>query len=164
MIMAFCGKCGTQVNNGTRFCPGCGATVEEPAAGQPLGQQTPTQPFNLAQDAQQNKTMAVLAYLIFFIPLLTGDHKKSPFVKYHTNQGAVLFLVMLAFGIVYGILNAILVSLLFSVGGWGIWSILTTILGLLWFVPAIFCVLGIIHAIRGELKPLPLIGKIKIIK
>ena len=25
--MAFCGKCGTQINDGVRFCPGCGAAL-----------------------------------------------------------------------------------------------------------------------------------------
>lgn len=166
--MVFCGKCGTQVNDDLRFCPGCGAPVE--AAGPSQEQQAPPQSnyqqpvSDPVQDAQQNKTMAILSYIIFFIPLLTGDHKKSPFVRYHANQGTVLFLAMLAFGIVQMILNAILVSMLFSVGGWGAFSIITTILSLLWFIPAIFCILGIVHAVKGEMKPLPLIGKIKIIK
>ena len=196
--MAFCGKCGTQVNDGVRFCPGCGAAIEAAAAPQqqaqpqqvyqqpvqpnyqqtvqpnyqqppqPGYQQPPSQPamqpVDPAQDAQQNKTMAVLAYIIFFIPLITGDHKKSPFVRFHANQGTVLFLTMVAYGIVQMILNAILFSLLFSAGGWGVWSAVTLILSLLWFVPAIFCILGIVHAVKGEMKPLPLIGKIKIIK
>lgn len=41
------------------------------------------------QDAQENKGMAVLAYLIFLIPLLAA--KESKFARYHTNQGLVLF-------------------------------------------------------------------------
>ncbi len=159
--MAFCGKCGTQVNDGVKFCPGCGAPV---GAQEQVPFQQVQQPFSAAQDAQQNKVMAVLSYIIFFIPLLTGDHKKSPFVKYHANQGTVLFLGTLAFGIVYWILNALLVALLLGTGAWGAWSVITTILGILWFVPTIFCVLGIIHAVKGEMKPLPLIGKINILK
>ncbi len=115
------------------------------------------------QDAQDNKTMAILAYLFFFIPLLTGDHKKSPFVKYHTNQGTVLFLAMVAFGIAYGILLAIFTSLLFS-GAWGLFGVICTILSLLWLIPAVFCVLGIVHAATGKIQPLPLIGKFNIIR
>lgn len=168
--MAFCGKCGTQVNEGTKFCPGCGAEISVPQQppvqqqAQPNYQQPAAQPVDPAQDAQQNKTMAVLAYIIFFIPLITGDHKKSPFVKYHTNQGTVLFLTMVAYGIVQAILQAILFSMLFSVSGFGVWSVVTTILGLLWLAPAILCILGIVYAVKGEMKPLPVIGKIKIIK
>jgi uncharacterized membrane protein len=121
-------------------------------------------------DIQSNKAMAVLAYIIFFIPLLVGAHKTSPFVRYHTNQGTVLFLFCVAWGILYGILTAILTAILFSPATWytgvgfGAWGIITTILGLLWLIPAIFCVVGIVHAVKGEMKPLPLIGKFRIIK
>jgi uncharacterized membrane protein len=102
------------------------------------------------RDAEQNKGMAVIAYILFFIPLLTGDHKKSRFVMYHTNQGLVLFL--------------------FSVGGWIVSSILMLILigFLLMFVIGIaslvFFIIGIINALNGKMKPLPLIGKFTILK
>lgn len=155
--MAFCKNCGTQVEENVAFCPKCGASVD-------AAPQQPKQQYNPAQDAQQNKVMAVLAYIIFFIPLITGDHKKSPFVKYHTNQGTVLFLAMAAFGIVYAILISLLTALFLTTLSFGLWSALTTILGLLWLVPSVFCILGIVHAVKGEMKPLPLIGKIKIIK
>jgi uncharacterized membrane protein len=122
-----------------------------------------------ANDAQNNKGMAILAYIIFFIPLLTGAHKTSPFVKFHTNQGTVLFLFCLAWGVLYGILTAVLTALLFNPatwygGGWGVLGIVTTILGLLWLVPAILCILGIVNAATGKLKALPIIGKFNIIK
>jgi uncharacterized membrane protein len=120
-------------------------------------------------DIQSNKTMAILAYIIFFIPLIAGAHRASPYAKYHTNQGTVLFLFCLAWGILYGILTAIFTAILFNPmtwysGGWGVLGIVTTILGLLWLVPVIFCVVGIVHAAKGEMKPLPLIGKFRIIK
>jgi len=35
--------------------------------------------------------MAILAYILFFIPLLT-DSKNDPYVKYHIKQGLVLFI------------------------------------------------------------------------
>ena len=41
--------------------------------------------------AGHNTGMAVLAYILFFIPLLT-DAKNDPFVKFHVKQGLVLFL------------------------------------------------------------------------
>jgi len=103
-----------------------------------------------SKDAEQNKGMAVIAYILFFVPLLTGDHKKSRFVMYHTNQGMVLFL--------------------FSVGGWIVSSILMLILigfllGLVISIASlVFCIIGIINALNGRMKPLPLIGKFEIIK
>ncbi len=39
-IMAFCGKCGQQVNEGVRFCPACGSPMQIVAA-EPNRQQTP---------------------------------------------------------------------------------------------------------------------------
>ena len=43
------------------------------------------------KDVEKNKVMAVLAYFIFFLPLLT-DAKDSPFAKFHANQGLLLLL------------------------------------------------------------------------
>ena len=109
-----------------------------------------TTPSTTTRDAEQNKGMAIIAYLLFFVPLLTGDHKKSRFVMYHTNQGTVLFL--------------------FSVGGWIVSSILMLILigFVLGFVVGIaslvFLIIGIINVLNGKMKPLPLIGKFEIIK
>ncbi|MDR0906741.1 MAG: zinc-ribbon domain-containing protein [Oscillospiraceae bacterium] len=166
--MAFCGNCGTQVQDGVKFCPKCGAEIgAAPAQQQPAQQPTAavsSPAKSESQDAQDNKVMAVLAYILFFVPLLTGAHKTSPFAKYHTNQGTVLFIGTIAWSIAYSIVTAIFSAILLGTGAWRLWSVITTILGLLWFVPAALCVLGIVNAAAGKLKPLPFIGKITIIK
>lgn len=168
--MGYCNNCGTKLQEDAKFCPSCGqATEGADSAGQSqqqAGYQPPVmQQTSPEKDAQENKTMAILAYILFFIPLLTGAHKTSPYVKYHTNQGTVLFLATLAFGIVYGILTAIFTAILFSTGAWGLWSVITTILGLCWLFFAALCIIGIINAAGGKMKPLPLIGgKFTIIK
>jgi uncharacterized membrane protein len=43
-----------------------------------------------AQDIEQNKVIAALAYLIFFLPLLAAP--KSKFGKFHANQALLIFL------------------------------------------------------------------------
>jgi uncharacterized membrane protein len=150
-----------------KSCPFCeaqaGAASARQAQAQPYGQQAP------ANDADANKTMAILSYIIFFIPLLAGAHKTSPFVKHHANQGTALFLFALAWGIVNAILLAILGAILINPatwysGSWGAYGLVTTILGLLWLVPAALCIYGIINAATGKQKSLPVIGKISIIK
>jgi len=109
--------------------------------------------------------MAIIAYLLFFVPLITGDHKKSAFVKYHTNQGIILVIFSVGLGIAISIVMAILTALLLNVFAWALLGILGIILNLLWFVPIIFMILGIINASSGKEKPLPLIGnKITILK
>jgi len=103
-------------------------------------------------DAEKNKVMAIVGYIIpflFFIPLIS-DGKNSPFAKFHANQQ----------------LN----FLLFTVVGYIVSSVLMVILigFLLWFVVMIgsiaFMIMGIINAAKGEMKPLPLIGGFTLIK
>jgi uncharacterized membrane protein len=162
--MIFCNNCGAQVQEGVVICPSCG----EPVMANAEQNQQQFSQADPVSDAQANKLMAILAYIIFFIPLLTGDHKKSPFVRYHANQGIVLFISAIAWGIVYGILSTILAALLFNPYAWGtglgVYGIVMLILGLLWIVPSALCILGIVHAATGKMKPLPVIGRIKILK
>lgn len=100
-----------------------------------------------ATDLEKNKTMGILAYIIFFLPLLSA--KDSPFAMYHANQGLLLLLT----GIGVSVVGAAIPFL-----GWFIIGPLGSIFVLVLFV------LGIINAVNGEMKPLPLIGKYTLIK
>ena len=123
--------------------------MEEQTTQQPT---QPAAPQGNQSDAEKNKAMAIIGYIIpilFFIPLVT-EAKNSVFAKYHANQQ----------------LN----FLLFAVVGYIISSILMVVLigFLLYFLVMIasivFMIMGIINAAKGEMKPLPLIGGINIIK
>jgi uncharacterized membrane protein len=153
--MAFCKKCGSPMQDGVKFCPACGAQTEE-------AQQA------LQSDAQANKVMAILSYILFFVPLLTGDHKKSPFVKHHANQGTVLAIVAIGYSIVSGILRAIIkvpVSLYgYSTGVYYTPGWLSTILWLISLPILAACIYGIYNAATGKQSYLPVIGKFRIIK
>jgi uncharacterized membrane protein len=168
--MLFCKNCGTQIQEDVKFCPSCGKETESPPARQ-------TQPVQLRQqyrqqapanDAEANKTMAILAYILFFIPLLTGAHKTSPFVKYHANQGTVLALLAIAYSIVSGIIRAV-VRVPVSVYGYstGIYYTPGWLNTILWIVSLgilALAIMGIVNAVGGKQKPLPVIGKFTIIK
>lgn len=173
--MAFCGNCGAQIQDHVKFCPGCGQQVgavpvqmTEAARAPAIGAQDssiytpPVLPGaprqNDIRDAQDNKTMSVLAYILFFIPLLTGAHKTSDFTKFHTNQGTVLAITAIVWSIVYGVLSTILLFLPYV--GWT----LIVVLGLTGFIFLILCIVGIINVVNGQMKPLPVIGKFTIIK
>lgn len=159
--MAFCGKCGTKFEDGTKFCPACGA----PATGSPqqaapsyTAPVVPGTPDTVdIKDAQDNKVMAVLAYIIFLIPLLAA--KESKFARFHTNQGLVLFLASIALSIAYGILTTVLTAI-----SWRLGLAVGGILWLVFFVPTILAIIGIINVCKGEMKPLPIIGGITILK
>lgn len=160
--MAFCGKCGTKFEKGAKFCPACGA----PASAAPQQVTTPayTPPVVLGapgqadiKDAQDNKAMAVLAYIIFLIPLFAA--KESPFARYHTNQGLVLALASVALSIVYSILTTILIAI-----SWRLGLAASAVLWLVFLLPLILMIIGIVNAAGGRMKPLPIIGGIKILK
>ena len=105
-----------------------------------------------ATETDQNiKTMAALAYIIFFIPMLTN--KDSKFAMYHANQGLVLLLTWMALWFVSMVLGAIMLF----VGG----LFLMPLVGLDGIVLA---VMGILNALNGEMKPLPVIGGITLLK
>lgn len=94
-------------------------------------------------DIDNDKIWAVLAYFFFPIPLIfTKD--KTAFVKYHINQGLILFIFSFVGQIILGI------SRYFP-------------FNMLDFILKAFCialfVVGIINVVKKREKPLPLIGK-----
>ena len=104
-------------------------------------------------DVQANKPMGVLAYLgiLVLIPLFAA--KNSPFARFHCNQGIVLALAEVLAGIVLGIgRNLPLIGWIFRLVG--------SLASVLWIVLA---VIGIVNAINGRAKELPIIGGIKIL-
>lgn len=97
-------------------------------------------------DIEQNKTMAGLAYILFFLPLLACPD--SQYGKFHANQGLLLLLLGFAGSFILGIIPII---------GW----MLLPIFAIGVFVLAI---MGLINGFGGKVKELPLIGKYRLIK
>lgn len=200
--MAFCGKCGQQVNDGVKFCPACGAPMAtvaptpaappQPAAApqQQYQQPQPVQPPQQAQqqpqaqqpkpaagdtfsnlnntadntaqfdprDIEQHKGMSVLAYFgpLVLIPILAA--KDSPFARYHSNQGLLLCIACIIYGIAYSILSGVILAI-----SWRLYFVVS-IIGLIGFVFAVLAVIGILNAVNGRAKELPLIGKYRLLK
>lgn len=111
-----------------------------------------------ANDVAQNKVMGILAYLglLCLVPIFAA--KNSPYARFHANQGLVLFIAEIAYGIVYGIL-AVVFAFIPVIG-----LIVIALLGLASIVFVVFLVIGIMNACSGEPKKLPIIGGITILK
>lgn len=107
---------------------------------QKIGKETGAAGKNKSRDSK-NKVMAMVAYIVFFIPMITQD-RDDPFVKFHIKQGITLFVAWIAAGFIS----------LVPIIGW----IIAPFLSLLIFA---LIVIGIYRANKGEQKPLPLIGK-----
>jgi uncharacterized membrane protein len=109
-------------------------------------------PKATSEDVEKNKAMAIVGYIIpilFFIPLIS-DAKNSPFAKYHANQQLNLLLFWVAGWIASFILAFIFIGFL--------------IMFAVWIGGIVLLIMGVINANKGEMKPLPLIGGITLIK
>lgn len=86
-----------------------------------------------------NTVMAVLAYLgILIVVSLVTDAKNDPFVKYHIKQGIVLLVAYIICGFIIWV----------PIIGW--------LLGVVLFV---LFIMGVMNALNGQQKPLPIIGQ-----
>jgi uncharacterized membrane protein len=129
-------------------------TLPEFAGAAPAGGTPPPQAAEGSPDpadVEKNKVFAVLAYigLLFLVPLLAAP--QSPFARYHTNQGVVLFLAAIV-GCVAGTILSFIPFL-------GCLFMPVVMVGIL-----VLMVMGIMNAASGNCKPLPLIGQFKLIK
>ncbi len=93
--------------------------------------------------SRTTRSFALLAYIpfLFFIPLILK--RRDAFVRFHIQQGIVLFL----FELVIMFLAGIPVIGWFFIGPLG------------WLAALIFILLGIVHVTNDEEKPLPAIGR-----
>ena len=173
--MAFCHNCGTHLADGAAFCANCGAPQKTAAPQQPNYQQSRQQSYQQAapqdensfkklmdtpdhtkeldpKDIEQNNIMAIFCYLglLLLIPLFAV--KNSRYCRFHANQGLVSLIISVAISTVSILLGG-LVHWVFDV----------------LFAPVLLAVLalevlGIVYAIQGKARELPIIGKIKLLR
>jgi len=147
--MSYCIHCGAYIPEGGKHCPACGKAAFSGAA---QTQETPksesVQPIweprtEDAPQAADNRRLSVLSYVgpLFFLPLYL--HKNDPFVRYHANQGCILFILECLIGILLGD-------------------------GLLAVAASFFCIYCLVQGAKnvaaGRMAPLPYIGKFQILK
>ncbi len=94
-----------------------------------------------------NRIFNILAYigLLWIVGLVAAPNEPS--VRFHVNQGLVLFLFEVALSII----------MIIPILGW--------LVGLVGGIAAfVFAIIGIINAVNDQQKELPLIGKIHLLK
>ena len=99
------------------------------------------------------KAFGILAYIgwLVLVPILAG---KSEFSKFHANQGIVLAIVETVISILIIVLGLIPI----------IGLIVRILLSLVDLACLILAIMGIVSAANGQMKELPIIGGIKILK
>ena len=114
---------------------------------------------NSNQNDQSNTILfSILSYIgiLWLIPLLVEKNDKV--VRFHVNQGIVLFIFDIIGSIAVGILSAIFVFIpVISFVG----VVIASLFGILCFV---LMIIGIVNAANKSEKPLPIIGKFQILK
>lgn len=124
-------------------------------------QDTPPDP-----DIEQHKGLALLGYIFFPIPLLAAP--KSPFARYHANQGLLAFLALMliiflivvleiARWIIASFLPIPILRLFFSCG----FYLLEVAMLIGWIA---LVIKGILSAVDGKRTPLPVIGHWELIR
>ncbi len=116
----------------------------------------PTETYE-EEDIKQNKTMAGLAYILFFLPLIVC--KDSKFGRFHANQGLLLLILSVVGYIAISIVTTILATITWRL--FGFITLLYSIYGL--FIMAI-AIYGLVNGLNGKVKELPVIGKYRIIQ
>lgn len=107
----------------------------KPIEGSVVGGAAVTQP-----PAGKNTLMAFVAYILFFVPLLT-ESKNDPFVKFHVKQSLGLLLCWVL-TIVVGRLPFVWIAMPF----------LQLAVTVLW-------IFGLVYALQGKQQALPLVGQ-----
>lgn len=158
--MATCKKCGAELKPDEKFCSSCGEPIEAQSdfskkfdetvdkAKELNNTEDTTAEFD-PEDISKNKVYAVLAYLSWLILIPIFVAKDSKFARYHANQGLVLAICSTLGFILLGVLpNIWIISLITSLFEIAVW---------------IIDVIGIVNAVNGKAKELPIVGKFRIL-
>ncbi|MEG0570651.1 MAG: hypothetical protein RR497_03295 [Oscillospiraceae bacterium] len=101
------------------------------------------------QDVNSTKSLAWLSYLGLFLLIPMLANKNSPFTKFHVNQGLVLLILM-----VIEFFLSVIVKLIPIIG---------TVIGIAMDLALLaLMIYGIVNAVQGKAKRLPLIGNIEL--
>ncbi len=156
--MAFCGSCGTQVADGTTFCPSCGKPVAAAAAGGAATAAAPAAAAPVASSGLADNIAGLLCYspvglICDIIWLVAEPYKSNKFLRFHAFQS--LFLAGAWFVLWIGLM--IIGFVLTAVGGplGLIMFPLDMIIGLGFLV---LCVVMMIKAYQMQTPHLPIIG------
>ena len=142
--MAFCTGCGNEVASDVAFCPKCGKSVSEAAAGSTAVAASPTAGI-------QENVAGLLCYVVGWLSgLVFFLIDKRPFVRFHAMQSIVLFgcLFVLHYVFIWG-------GFFGSILGFAFVALLSSLLGLVTLICWILCM---VKAFQGQRFKLPIIG------
>lgn len=150
--MKYCEKCGIKLEGNEIFCPVCG--MKQAGACKADSAQKGNNGVELTED----RAVAAIAYLgpLAFAALFLA--KDSKFVRFHANQGIVLILTSVVYGIVSDVLERMILAVFWKA------YVIIGFINTAWLVFPVLVCIGIANAVNGREKELPVIGKIILLR
>ena len=96
------------------------------------------------QVVNEGKATAITSYILIIgvlISISMNSEKKNPFASFHIRQGLGLTITFISLGLIISHFESIMVA------------------APMWFFVSILTIYGIFTAAKGEVTPLPLVGK-----
>lgn len=159
--MAFCAKCGAQLNAGSGFCAACGTAVSNQGAGASAAPASAPAAAGAPTSAPMaNNVAGLLCYILGIITgivfLVLEPYKNNRFVRFHAFQSIFFWVACFAFWMVW---SYVVVSMLFTpgLGMWGLISLIGLVVRLGMLAAWIFVMY---KAYNNEEFKLPIIGDI----
>ena len=185
-----CPTCGLEIQGNEKFCPNCGTPiapigtephpeptpepkpVPEPEP-EPIPEPTPEPeptpqpviepPVQTDAPNSMEKTLALEAYLGILVLAPIFGAKKSSFVRFHANQGLILCIISVVLSLLMTF-NSIIIAAVGALWASIIFGLFNGLYGLVSCGVMALAIIGIINALKGKMKKLPIIGNFKILK
>jgi uncharacterized membrane protein len=156
--MAFCAKCGAQLNAGSGFCAACGTAVASQSVTTSGAATAPAQSASAPSAGMTNNVAACLSYLVGWITglifLVIEPYKNDKFVRFHAFQSIFLNVAVIAVWIGAMILSTILGFITHGLG----FFIMGPLMMLVWLGVVVAVVICMIKAYGNQQFKLPIIG------
>lgn len=145
-----CPRCGKEINDNSKYCSECGERIEEVKV--KVEPEIMDDEYT-KEDIENNKVLSLFSYIsfLFIIPLIACSNSK--YAKFHVNQGIMLCITNVVFEAILKALKVLELSFAYDIAD----AIVN--IGL-----TVFMVIGIVNAVTGKAKKLPIIGNFTIIK
>jgi uncharacterized membrane protein len=142
--MAYCSKCGSEVQTGVAFCPKCGQAQ--------AGEQV-TQTSQSTQTGMAENVAGLLCYLLGWVTgIILFLIDKRPFVRFHAAQSIVVFGGLHVINIVIGIFFGAGIMMM---GGFGTFGLAAALYGLISLVAFVLWIVLMVKAYQGQKFEVP---------
>lgn len=173
----YCQSCGEELGADAKFCENCGTPVDESSPSTTEAEQGTESSATGTREPVESSTSEVagglepnvagaLSYLLGFITgiIFYLIEEDDEFVRFHAAQSMVVFGGLFVVSILFSFVNSILTGMLFRGSTFFVWSLISLLLSLLWFVIAvgslILWVYLMFKAYEGETPRIPIAANI----